>query len=269
MKILVFTDAPSRDQQLLSYACDLAKVTRGTLHVLHILKHRAGHRGPTEQVISGDAIRSLELFERRSQRSHGIRCSFELGVGPVHEAVIKTSRKKKSDLIVIKNARGGAVALVSETISRIAHEGNVPVLAVPCTEVLSEVRKIVFMTNEYSDNLKDFEVLTRLAASMKAQLVGVHIVNRFEDEVGDVEQLTTILGTSARSVMERAVSKGIRFEEYQHTDLMEGISTFIEEESADALALSVKNSTLFDRLAERHLTRDSPYWVDVPIILFA
>lgn len=264
MKLLVVTNSPSQEQQYLKFACELAKATDGFLHVLHILKdHEEGDTSSTEPLWSGGTVRFLELFKWH----YGITCNYEIACGSVHDAVIRTARKIEADLILMENTRDNSATLVPAPISRIAYESKAPLLTVPSVGAFSQIRKIVFVTNEYEDDLKECAMLIPLANSLGAQLVGVHVVNRFEDELGDVEQLTSIIGTRAKSMMERAVSRGIQFEEYQHTDLMEGVSSFIDEECADAIALSVENSTLFGRLAERHLTKESPYWVDVPIIL--
>lgn len=268
MKLLVFTNSPSQEQQYLKFACELAKTTDGFLHVLHIRKdHEEGDTSSTETPWSGGTVRLLELFERYVKWHYGVTCNYEIAYGSVHDALIRTARKIEADLILMENTRDNSATLVPAPISRIACESKAPLLTVPSVGAFSQIRKIVFVTNEYEDDLKECAMLIPLANSLGAQLVGVHVVNRFEDELGDVEQLTSIIGTRAKSMMERAVSRGIQFEEYQHTDLMEGVSSFIDQECADALALSVENSTLFERLAERHLTKESPYWVDVPIIL--
>ncbi len=267
MKLLVFTDILSREQTFLTYACDLAASINGSLHVLHVVDRHAAHDSLLETEKTPDAIWFLEKFQHNVRVGYGIDRSFEIRFGSVDEVVISVGRETRADLIIMKADRIEGATLVSETISRVSRASRAPVLVVPATSVFSPLNKIVLATNEFSNGLSDLEILTPLLTMFQARVVAVHIVNRFGDEDSELEETRTSVRRRSESLKAKPAYHAMHFEEYQHTDLMEGISTFIGEESAAALAVSVDNNTLFERLAGRNLTRESPYWVDVPIVL--
>jgi len=192
--ILAATDLSPNSLVALQYACDLTKLTRGTIIVLHVFELPAFASKPEIYFSSRDATFEVEETQNAVlERLHAIRdrivyphvpCSSSMRIGPPYEEIVHEADTRRADLIVVgsQGLNGVHRFLMGSTAERVCRYAACSVLVVPHkpasqrnTTRKLKLRKILVPTDLSENSLTAINFAAGLAKSSDAHLTLFHV----------------------------------------------------------------------------------------------
>lgn len=197
--ILAATDLSANSHVAIQYACNLAKLTRSTIILLHVFELPVFASKPDIYFSSRDATFEFEEAQSAAlERLHTIRdeivnpqvpCVSSMRIGIPYEEIVDEAEKRRADLIVVGTHGMSSVAtfLMGSTAERVCRHAACSVLAVrhePTSHELSstvetarelKLRKILVATDLSKHSLTAINYATRLAKLTGAHLKLTHV----------------------------------------------------------------------------------------------
>jgi nucleotide-binding universal stress UspA family protein len=192
--ILAATDLSPNSLVALQHACDLAKLTQGTIVVLHVFELPTFASKPEIYFSSRDATFEVEETQNGVlERLHAIRdeivypqvpCSSSMRIGAPYEEIIDEADERRADLIVVgtRGMSGVSRFLMGSTAERVCRYAACSVLVVPHkpashlnTTRKLKLRKILVPTDLSENSLTAINFAAGLAKSSDAQLTLFHV----------------------------------------------------------------------------------------------
>ena len=131
-KILIALDHSKADAELISRVIQLVRLTRAQVLLLHVSTGWAA--AWQEQLNLSDSpemVEDRQYLERMEEEVHaqGIPVELRHANGKPAEAILKTAREEKCDLIVMATHghRGLSDIIYGETIEKVRHESEIPI----------------------------------------------------------------------------------------------------------------------------------------------
>jgi nucleotide-binding universal stress UspA family protein len=272
MLLLVPTDFSRNAEHAMLYAGGLAEALKCDIHLLHVITPfatRSSFLTVETDEVRITAIQHLQELRERLSLLHEIKCSFDVAIGSVPDQVIQCAKEKKADMIVMgtQGASGIKKFLFGSNTAEVVQHSDAPVLALPPEVEFHIPRRIVFATDYHSGDLNDLKEIALLAQPFNSTIKVVHIVNRFEEEEDD-EQPVTVLEYFSHLMKKQVAYTNISCEEFQYTDVAEGIQVYAEDEHADLLAISVRQKTFLQRLFNRNFAKEFVFEIPLPLLVY-
>jgi nucleotide-binding universal stress UspA family protein len=271
MKLLVPIDFSDNARSALDYAASLAMTLHADLHVIHVIRPFSPQSAfmTTER----DEVRKNVIFEMHSVQQHlqddyDIPCSCDITLGEVADEIVRVAGEKKVDMIVMgtHGASGFHKILLGSNTTAVVERCDIPVLAIPEKAAFIPPSRIVFATDYNASDVDDLVEIARFAKHFNAEIFAVHVVNRFEEDEDNLD--FQVVDYFTEIVRKRIPNSQVRCEEFQYSDVAEGIRNFIHEEDADILAVSVSHKTVLERLLRKSVTREFLFNIDIPLLIF-
>lgn len=268
MTLLVPIDFSKKSDTALTYAAHLAKHIGATLRLFHVISPYASKT--TYLKIDSDelldnALNKLEGLKDKIQHDFSVRCAIRVAAGDVGEKIIDASQESSVSMIIMGSSKRKYFLFGSITTS-IVEKSTVPVMVLPIEMTFAAYNKIVFATDYQPNDLQDLQQVTKIAKSFECPLQVVHVVNRFEEDEDEVD-LTRLVAFCDSIRMNVAYGK-IKCEEYQYTDVPEGIQAYAEEEEADLLVVSTRQRKFIQRLFGKSVTRELLFDFNLPLLVY-
>ena len=134
-KILIALDHSKADAELISRVIQLARLTQAQILLLHVSTGWAA--AWQEQLNLSDSpemVEDRQYLERMGKevQAQGIPVDLRHANGKTAEAILKTAREEKCDLITMATHghRGLADIIYGETIDKVRHESEIPIFLI-------------------------------------------------------------------------------------------------------------------------------------------
>ena len=268
--ILVPIDFSDKSDRALDMACALARVTRCSITLLHVLElpysteiRKEKLRIELEKAAKSAMKASLKRAKGQLARLKVVVQTEIVTGNPVH-VIVEMARKEKFDLICIGNRiTSGLRRLVFDsTTSGVMDLAHCPVLATTAKQPIINFQNMLFGTDFRAGDLQIIKRVCALAAELKSKLTVVHVSKKksFEDELklAGLEQLCR-----------RDLSyKELYFKQYFSAGVESGIEDAAKNIQAGLVILSREHRGLIDTLFGSDVIDDLVYKAEVPVLMF-
>ena len=270
MKILVPTDFSALSKVAVRYAAQLATSLEGSLTLFHVVHIDAPPRAMAsvkaksiedamEDTAHEDGLQLLAEVKSELENPPAMHLEIKRGY-PLDELAGEYAAEYGFDLIIIgtHGASGLSGKLLGSNAARMISKSSLPVLSVPAHAVYRPLQRIVYATDllNVEHEAKFIAVLARL---FHADVHVVHVLKpgtTSDRNTGELEeQLRQTTGYARLAV---------RFVENE--DVAEAIEQVDLEVKADILAMFPHESTFFDKLFGRSVTRQVAFHGTIPLL---
>jgi nucleotide-binding universal stress UspA family protein len=192
--ILAATDLSANSQVAVQYACSLAKLTQGTVILLHVFELPALASRTDIYFSSGDTTFELEAAQRAVlEKLHNLRdgmvspqvpCASSMPIGTPYEEIVDEAEKRRADLVVVGTQGRSGIGrfLMGSTAERVCRHAACSVLVVRHEPVSHEPDSAAAMTPELklgkilvpTDLSENSFIAINYAAGL-ARLTGAHL----------------------------------------------------------------------------------------------
>jgi nucleotide-binding universal stress UspA family protein len=135
--LLVATDATGRSDAVVDAATELARLSGGEVHLLHVREHqdvvgKGGGSFPLEEPDEVDPLLGAQLARVRAAGVAGSLVVERALLGQADRAITGAATARDADLIVLGSRGAGPVGalVMGSTVARVLHRAVVPVLVV-------------------------------------------------------------------------------------------------------------------------------------------
>lgn len=268
MTILVPLDFSTRSTNALEYAATMAASSHGTLRLVHVLSPfmPGQNSGVNNPIRKEEAEFKLHILQEILRSDYGLQSTFHVLEGFVPDEILGLAKTLHPSLIAMASCGVStpSSAILGCNTAAVMEKSPVPVMAIPPGCRYARPSRIVFGTENEEPDIARLKALISFANLKDALIDVVHVVNRFGDDEDDTVSLHV---ADFRNALRQSISyPHIHCEEYQHTDVAEGILCFVEEENADMLVLSASNRGLVERLVRGNLNNEYAYQLEVPLL---
>lgn len=269
-KILVPTDFSPKAEQALKIACDLAKVTRAEIVILHTLDL------PYSTELRKEKLRTeLEKSAKPALKEQVKRAKTELArlkvavdsklvIGNPIQAIVKEAAEGKYDLICMGNRiSSGLRRFVFDNITNgVIDLSPCPVLATTDKVKAVNLKSMVFGTDFREGDLNILLRMSRLARELKSHINVVHVCKKksFEEEL-KLAGFATLANT-------KVAYNDMAFHQFVDSDVDEGIEAAIKAMNAGLVILSREHRSFFDALFGSDVIDDMVYKAEIPVLVF-
>jgi nucleotide-binding universal stress UspA family protein len=271
MKILVPTNFSENANTALEYAGAMARELKATITLAHIIQPlmTSGILPSVEKnEIEKNVVFELHEMQVYLAEAYGVKSAIKVGIGQVAEEITKLAKVLKTDLIVMGTHGVHRLdrILFSNNTAQVIAKSTIPVLALPLGVKFTKPKRIVFSTNYQASDIDEIVGIADFACSFGATISAVHIVNRFTDEDVDFDFRRSDYFSDL--LHNKLAYDKIQCEEFQHSDVADGIRSFVEGEGADILALSKTDKNFIEKLFQKSLTNEFLFKIEIPILIF-
>jgi len=178
--ILVPTDFSPTANKALEFAISITKITNGKLVLMNVVDPNLLMTGPEimsfgymHNLLINDTISSLKDLAEEISYKYKLNVEFECLSGSILENIIKTSKAKKADLIIMGTHGTSGVSewLFGSNAFSVVNSSTIPVLTVNIDSKQTEFKKIVFPYNENLLTLKKSKQVIEFAKLFNASIL--------------------------------------------------------------------------------------------------
>ncbi|MBL0033285.1 MAG: universal stress protein [Bacteroidetes bacterium] len=178
--ILVPTDFSPTANKALEFAISITKITNGKLVLMNVVDPNLLMTGPEimsfgymHNLLINDTISSLKDLAEEISYKYKLNVEFECLSGSILENIIKTSKAKKADLIIMGTHGTSGVSewLFGSNAFSVVNSSTIPVLTVNIDSKQTEFKKIVFPYNENLLTLKKSKQVIEFAKLFNATIL--------------------------------------------------------------------------------------------------
>lgn len=178
--ILVPTDFSPTANKALEFAINITKITNGKLVLMNVVDPNLLMTGPEimsfgymHNLLINDTISSLKDLAEEISYKYKLNVEFECLSGSILENIIKTSKAKKADLIIMGTHGTSGVSewLFGSNAFSVVNSSTIPVLTVNIDSKQTEFKKIVFPYNENLLTLKKSKQVIEFAKLFNATIL--------------------------------------------------------------------------------------------------
>jgi nucleotide-binding universal stress UspA family protein len=269
-KILVPTDFSEKANRALEIACELARVTRCSLTILHVIELPYStelRKAKLRQELEKSAKPALKETVKKAKNSLSrlkVDIKELLIIGNPVNGIVQEASAGGYDLICMGNRiTSGLRRLVFDnTTSGVIDLSNVPVLATTSKQPNIELGSMLFGTDFREGDLNILGKVCALANDLKSTLSVVHVSKK-----KGFEEMLRFSGFEALG-RQRVAYKDIHFEHFYNSDVDSGIENTIKDINAGLIILSREHRSIFDTLFGSDVIDDLVYKVEVPVLVY-
>jgi len=269
-KILVPTDFSEKANRALEIACELARVTRCSLTILHVIELPYStelRKAKLRQELEKSAKPALKETVKKAKNSLSrlkVDIKELLIIGNPVNGIVQEASAGGYDLICMGNRiTSGLRRLVFDnTTSGVIDLSNVPVLATTSKQPNIKLGSMLFGTDFREGDLNILGKVCALANDLKSTLSVVHVSKK-----KGFEEMLRFSGFEALG-RQRVAYKDIHFEHFYNSDVDSGIENAIKDINAGLIILSREHRSIFDTLFGSDVIDDLVYKVEVPVLVY-
>jgi nucleotide-binding universal stress UspA family protein len=182
--------------------------------------------------------------------------------GAAVSAILRTANKNKVDLIVMGTTGAGMMEkFFFGTVSgKVLEEAHCPVIVVPVTAQFDGViDNIAVATNFKEEDAVLIEALRKFRDIMGCRLHIVHINTNQSTE--NTSQLKSFCDQWTND-------KNISSHVIEHTDINEGLDTFVKDNKIDLLAMLSHKKNWFEELFTKNRAKEISYQHSIPLLVY-
>jgi nucleotide-binding universal stress UspA family protein len=269
-RILVPTDFSEKADRALEIACELARVTRCSLQLVHVIEVPYGTELRKEKLKKELERSARPALKESVKKAKGLLARLkvevegDLLVGNAVHAIVEEAAKGKYDLICMGNSiTSGLRRLVFDsTTSGVIDLATVPVLATTAKLPSFNLGSMLFGTDFREGDLKILQRLCGLASDMKSTINMVHISKKksFEEEI----KLAGFEVLARKAVAYKEIS----FHQLVNSEVDGGIEAAVKQMNAGLVVLSREYKGLLDALFGSDVIDDLVYKVEIPVLVY-
>jgi nucleotide-binding universal stress UspA family protein len=270
--ILVPTDFSENAGNAMRYAIELAKQERARIVLVHafdltqVIPYTSGLFVANDiQSIEKNAVAGLEQACSEIQNSK-IECEYLNTEGAVVSVILHTIGTINPDLVVMgtKGAGGIKEMLLGTNTAAVMEQAQCPVIGVPEKAVFKGIRKISYAADYQVCDLDALKALTGIAGSFQAGISILHISDNEQNRVFE---------ESCMEEFKKKVKKTVGFEPLSFKlefglHVQDVLEKYIDAESPDLLAMSIRHRTLLEKICGRSVTKQMMFHSHVPLLAF-
>ena len=180
--------------------------------------------------------------------------------------ILEILKNKEIDLVIMgtKGASGLKEILMGSNTAKVIERAKCPVIAVPESASLNEIRQITFATDYHESDIEALKKLVEIAKPFNAQISVIHVCD--DDLTFDTEEMG--INIFKNIVLKKIKYKHISFRIIFGNYLEEVLQNHIKEESPDMLAMSIQDRNFFEFILEPSSTKKMAYHTRIPLLAF-
>ncbi|TVR30449.1 MAG: universal stress protein [Balneolaceae bacterium] len=268
--ILFPTDFSVCSSKALDVAMEIADKTGATISILYVIEpvFEFAAEAETEDIHEFMDKTAKENFkkmksDREKSRFKNLKVSTSIKDGNVITSVLREAKEKGADFIVMGSigATGFKKVLFGSTALEVMRQSPVPVLVVPDSDKKPDFKNFLFTTNFRERDPQNLAFSKNIADKFNAKLTVLHIVKTidfksevlrrgFIDYMGDTIKLNKLT-----------------FVLYEHEDIPEGISSFIQEKPVSVIIMNRYQKSVLNVILGRDKTQSVISYDQKPLLI--
>ena len=269
-KILFPTDFSDNSEQAFPYALDIAYLLNAELTIFNSYKLPYSKSNLLVSMIDRmkeDSMKELEKLKAEAlaqEKYKNLTIHLESRAGSFVSQIPKVAEGGKADYVVMgtKGATGLKEMVMGSNTIEVIQITKCPVLAVPEGAMNSKVDKIAMAVDlKKITDVSRLEPLIEMAKICGASIQFVHVMH--PDEVDSTQDRFNQIVFLEKFASEIPSNINI----ITDTDIIEGLSRYMETEKPDMLALLCRRHTLFERLFTQSLTTKLSFRSEIPLLV--
>ncbi|WP_155801011.1 universal stress protein [Pontibacter sp. BAB1700] len=265
-RILVPLELNETGEDLLYYAGQLAHALGAELYLFHACK--TADLTYTQQSSCIQKLRSFaeRVFSREFKYSK-VAAPFDCVVRPgqVRDSIQSVVQEYQIDLVLMDagtRANNGLNREATELAAVVMDLVSCPVMVLPASIHYRKLKNLVFATDFTDQDQKVLFRIADLAQQLNAKLTLVQVYG--EEERSQLCYYKAAMLEIEKQLKGRKVAVRLLEEE----DVLEGISEFSEETSADLLILATQDNYLMERLFSTNYTKTMAFHTRIPLLTY-
>lgn len=183
----------------------------------------------------------------------------------VSDGILEKAIKLGANLIVLgtKGASKGIEFLFGSTTKALIRKSSCPVLAVPSKSKISSIGRIVYTTDFEQADIFALNRLIDIAKKFNAEIRVVHITTK--NEYAGEEQMNWF----QEMLLEKVVYPKLEFELIFSDEILEELSSYVEDSEADLLVmLERKEDSFYQKYLQKDMVKRMVKNIEVPLLSF-
>ncbi|WP_230391971.1 universal stress protein [Pontibacter sp. FD36] len=265
-RILVPLELNETGEDLLYYAGQLAHALGAELYLFHACK--TADLTYTQQSSCIQKLRSFaERVFSREFKSSKVAAPFDCVVRPgqVSDSIQSVVQDYQIDLVLMDagtRANNGLNREATELAAVVMDLVSCPVMVLPASIRYRKLKNLVFATDFTDQDQKVLFRIADLAQQLKAKLTLVQVY-------GEEERSQLCSYKAAMLEIEKQLKgRKVAFRLLEEEDVLEGISEFSEETSADLLILATQDNYLMERLFSTNYMKTMAFHTRIPLLTY-
>ncbi|MEQ8907753.1 MAG: universal stress protein [Vicingaceae bacterium] len=271
--ILYPTDFSENSEHALPYAMELARLFQAEVTLFNSYKLPYSKSNLLVSMTdrmkkdSADGLKKLKEKVLSDPAYKNLNISVESRSGGFVSLIPNVAEDFNSDLIVMgtKGASGLKEMFIGSNTLEVIQTTHCPVLAIPENAKDAQRRKFnkIAMATDLRkvDDPKQLDTLFEIAKICRAPVEFVNVI-RPEDEIDDEERSKQVL---VLEEMAKGVSTSIHFT--TNSDIIDGLSDYINHKEPDLFAMLSRKHSLFERLFTKSITNKLSFRTEIPLLV--
>ena len=266
--ILFPTDFSVCSAKALDVAMEIAVKTGATISIIYVIEPVFDFAAEAEDIHQYMDKTAKENFiniksDIEKSRFKNLKISTSIRDGNVVTSILQEAKQKGADFIVMGSigASGFKKLLFGSTAIEVMRQSPIPVLVVPDSDRKPEFKNFLFTTNFRERDPENLVFSKKIAEEFNANLTVLHIVKNvdFKSEVlqrGFVDYFRDIISPNK-----------LTFELYEHENIPEGISHFIQEKPVSVLIMNRYKKSVLDLILGTDKAQRVIAYDQVPLLI--
>ncbi len=271
-KISVATDYSDVSGNAVRYAAELALHFNARLYIVHVYESPVFFTSemPYTAVEAAEKVAMQEAEGRMNDLKESISKEFpKLDFEPVvkrgltSDLVVEIVNDLNAELLVTGVTGAGAVerALVGSTTTAIINNSRIPVMVIPDGAAFKGISKIVYTTDLKESNITEVNQILPFANSMNAEISFLFIDNTLH---ADAEEFAEVMSDKIPTLIKYQKISGYICTD---PDVMNGISLFLKEQSAEMICMLTHKRKFPAMLWDPSVTKRFSYHPEIPLMV--
>ena len=262
MRVLLPTDFSENAELATQFALDIARRTNGFIMVLHAYDVPHYERSMTTSLLiemKKSAEQNMAEFEQKFLANSGLKYECHVMIGNPIRLSKEMVVKHQLEMVVMgtKGASGIEELLIGSNAASVIHNVEVPVLVVPPSSQVTEIKRIVLATDlEFKNKKPPLEALARIASIYDAEIFLLHIQDEDGVPAGTRELIAEAMGDVRHQYH---ISS-------QKDNVETAILEFCEQKNTDVVSAISKRYGFFQGLFHKSLTSKLAYHSKIPLL---
>ncbi|HTF04966.1 MAG TPA: universal stress protein [Bacteroidia bacterium] len=278
-KILLATDYSEAAMSAERYAVQLALRTDSALVLLHVWSRPVMYPADAvsfaveADVRERDEMRKLEMYRERLLHAFNVNegqvnctCVTREGIN-VGKQIREAAKELQADFIVAgtHGASGFRETFLGTHAWDVIRKTDIPVFAIPRDTVFSGINRIVFGTSYREEEFSVLNFLTRFAERFNAKLTILHVTNFVLTEKFENEMFQKFRDEIKTRFEYRDVDTHL----LESDSVEHGLKTYCAENKTDILAMSIPQSSFFEKffLPGLSMTKKMSLHTQIPLLV--
>jgi len=258
MKILLPTDFSSNSYQAIQYAYTHFDKSKVSVQLLHVIKEPHSTSNVLlrlDDIMMKDAKKEMTELLDKLEQEFGSRPTFSIHYGHLKNWVEQMSKSMKIDLIVMgtKGENDIASKIMGSVTESIIRTSKTPTLAIPNSNVNTEIREFLLATNR--KEIENDTFFHDLLSNLKLNVPHINVLTVLTNEVSGVP----------KSIPLRGLQVGVKT--IENKSVVDGINAYLENNKVDILALYHSRNSRLDYLFNRSITKTICGKIQVPLLV--